>query len=289
MAGFVKNREKTELLAGLITMGAAILLLIFAVLFMTRCTADTPDDTQATESTAMSTNATESTLPPLATNPYGPGDFAYDNGYLTCLAGESMLGVDVSYHQGDIDWAKVARTDVRFAMVRIGRRFIDSGTIEADPMWQVNLQGAKENGLLVGVYFFSQAINPAEALEEAEFVLELLDGMPLDLPVVFDWEPMGEDDRTSHMDAETLNACAKIFCDAIAEAGYTPMVYFNEDLSSRLLDLQQMQQEGYAFWLAKYSNQMTFPHKIDMWQYTDGGNVPGIEGNVDLNLYFTYK
>lgn len=289
MAGKVKNREKTELLVGLITMGAAVLLLLFAILFMTQCTADAPEETRAGESTDMSTLSTEATLPPLTPNPYSAGDFAYKNGYLTCLAGESMLGIDVSYHQGEINWEKVASTDVRFAMVRIARRYADSGTIEEDPLWLTNLRGARENGLLVGVYFFSQAINPEEALEEAEFVLELLDGMELDMPVVFDWEPMGEDDRTACMDAQTLTACAQIFCATVADAGYTPMVYFNIDLSTRLLDLQQLQQSGCAFWLAMYTESMTFPHKIQMWQYSSGGSVAGINGNVDLNLYFTYE
>ena len=289
MAGLVKNKEKFELVAGLITMGVAVLLVLFAILFLSRCTAEAPEDEGNGDATTMSTMLQGPTDPTLAPNPYGPGDFAYKNGYLTCIAGKSILGVDVSYYQGNIDWQAVASSPVDFAMVRIGRRFADTGTIQEDPMWQVNLNGAKSNGLLVGVYFFSQAINPAEALEEAQFVISLLDGMALDLPVVFDWEFLGETDRTAHMDAATLNACAKTFCDAIAAAGYTPMVYFNEDLSSRLLDLQQMQTEGYAFWLAKYSNQMTYPHKIQMWQYTDGGNVPGIDGNVDLNLYFTYE
>ena len=289
MQGSLKNKEKFELVAGLITMGVALLLVLFAILFLSRCNADAPEADDSGEGTTTGSVSTGPTLPPLTTNPYGPGDFAYKNGYLTCLAGESMLGIDVSYYQGNIDWATVSTTAVDFAMVRVGRRFADTGTIQEDPMWQTNLTGAKENGLLVGVYFFSQAINPEEALEEANFVLELLDGMTLDLPVVFDWEFMGENDRTAHMDPETLNACAKIFCDTIEAAGYTPMVYFNEDLSNRLLDLQQMQHDGYAFWLAKYSNQMTFPYKIHMWQYSDGGNVPGIDGNVDLNLYFTYE
>lgn len=289
MAGFVKNREKTELLAGLITMGAAVLLLVIAIIFMTRCSADAPKDTDAGATESTSASPTEPSLPPLETNPYGVGDFSYQNGYLTCLAGESMLCIDVSSHQGYIDWAAVAASPVEGVMVRIGYRGYENGKICKDDLWQTNLQGAKENGLLTGAYFFSQAINPSEALEEANFLLEQLNGQALTLPVVFDWEPIGDDARTAHMDMETLNACAKIFCDTIAAAGYTPMVYFNHDTSSTLLDLQQMQQEGYLFWLAHYSDKMTFPHKIHMWQYSDGGAVPGISGNVDLNLYFIYE
>lgn len=301
MAGLVKNKEKFELVAGLITMGVALLLVLFAILFLSRCTAEAPEAEGTGGNGTMDTVSTAPTLPALVTNPYNHNDFyPVTDGFMVCSKENALTGIDVSYHQGYIHWDKVAafnqgetanknKPTIDFAMVRIGRRFADSGTIQEDPMWLTNVTGAREHGLLVGVYFFSQAINPAEALEEAQFVISLLDGMALDLPVVFDWEFMGETDRTAHMDAATLNACAKTFCDAIAAAGYTPMVYFNEDLSSRLLDLQQMQYEGYAFWLAKYSTQMTYPYKIQMWQYTDKGVVDGINGNVDLNLYFTYE
>lgn len=285
----VKNREKVEVLAGLITMGVAIVLLLIAILFMTRCTAQPPETTGSTGSASAEAQDTEPTGPMLIENPYGAGDFAYNNGYLTCTAGSSMLGIDVSSHQGTIDWSKVAATDVAFAMVRVGYRGYVVGDVCEDTMWQTNMQGARDNGLMIGAYFFSQAISVEEALEEAVFVLEKLDGMKLELPIVFDWEPIGDTARTAHMDATTLNACAKAFCDAVEAAGYDGMVYFNIDLSSRLLDLPQMQQAGYHFWLAMYSDRMTFPHRIDMWQYSDGGSVPGISGNVDLNLYFTYE
>lgn len=288
MAGSTKNREKTELMAGLITMGAAVLLLLFAVIFMTRCSADAPQDTTASTG-STTTNSTEAPRPTLPPNPYSAGDFAYKNGYLTCIGGDSLLGIDVSSHQGVIEWDKVAATDIAFAMVRVGYRGYEVGNICEDTMWKTNLQGARDNGLLVGVYFFSQAINAEEALEEAEFVLELLDGVQLDLPVVFDWEPVGDSARTAHMDAATLNACTVTYCDAMEAAGYQPMVYFNMDLSSRLLSLTQMQEEGYHFWLAMYTDRMTYPYQINMWQYSDGGSVPGISGNVDMNLYFPYE
>lgn len=288
MAGSTKNREKTELMAGLITMGAAVLLLLFAVIFMTRCSADAPQDTTASTG-STTTNSTEAPRPTLPPNPYSAGDFAYKNGYLTCIGGDSLLGIDVSSHQGVIEWDKVAATDIAFAMVRVGYRGYEVGNICEDTMWKTNLQGARDNGLLVGVYFFSQAINAEEALEEAEFVLELLDGVQLDLPVVFDWEPVGDSARTAHMDAATLNACTVTYCDAMEAAGYQPMVYFNMDLSSRLLSLTQMQEEGYHFWLAMYTDRMTYPYRINMWQYSDGGSVPGISGNVDMNLYFPYE
>ena len=289
MAGFIKDREKTELLAGAITMGVAVLLLVLAIVFLTRCNAESPENPTDNGSSSTESVQTQPTAPTLPKNPYGPGDFAYNNGYLTCISGNSTLGIDVSSHQGIIDWETVGTTDVGFAMVRVGYRGYNNGLICEDTMWRDNMAGARDNGLKIGAYFFSQAISVEEALEEAAFVLELLDGMPLDMPIVFDWEPIGDSARTAHMDAKTLNACTIAFCQAIQEAGYEPMVYFNIDLSSRLLSLTEMQAQGYRFWLAQYTNQMTYPYQIDMWQYSDGGSVPGITGNVDLNLYFTYE
>lgn len=288
MTGLTQNREKTEMLAGIITMGVAVLLIIVAMIVMTKCTAEAPESTSGSPA-SLDTVQTEPTLPPLEVNPYGAGDFAYNNGYLTCLAGKSTLGIDVSSHQGTIDWAKVAQTDIGFAMVRIGYRGYGDGKLCVDSMWQDNVQGAQENGLMVGIYFFSQAITVEEAVEEAKFVVELLDGMDLDLPIVFDWEQISDTARTANMDAQILTACALAFCRQVEKAGYEPMVYFNIDITNRLLDLEQVQQSGYKFWLAMYTDRMTYPNKIDMWQYTDGGMVPGINGNVDLNLYFIYE
>lgn len=288
MTGLTHNREKTEMLAGIITMGVAVLLIIVAMIVMTQCTAEAPESTPG-NSASLDTVQTDPTLPPLAQNPYGAGDFAYNNGYLTCLAGKSTLGIDVSSHQGTIDWTKVAQTDIGFAMVRIGYRGYGDGKLCVDSMWQDNVQDARENGLKVGIYFFSQAITVEEAVEEANFVLELLDGIDLDMPIVFDWEQIIDTARTANMDPEILIACTLAFCRQVEKAGYEPMVYFNIDIANRLLDLEQVQQSGYKFWLAMYTDRMTYPHKIDMWQYTDGGMVPGIQGNVDLNLYFTYE
>lgn len=289
MAGIIKNRERTELLAGVITLGVAVLLLVLAAIFMTRCNAEAPTDGENTGTASTESTSPAPTAPTLPDNPYGPGDFAYNNGYLTCIGGKSTLGIDVSSHQGLIEWDKVATTDVEFAMIRVGYRGYSNGLICEDTMWLDNMTGARENGLKIGAYFFSQAISIEEALEEATFLLELLQGMELDMPVVFDWEPIGDSARTAHMDAKTLNACAIAFCEAMRAAGYEPMVYFNIDLSSRLLSLTEMQEQGYHFWLAMYSNQMTYPYQIDMWQYSDGGSVAGIQGDVDLNLYFTYE
>ena len=138
--------------------------------------------------TAMVCLQTRNTASGLRPNPYTPEDFALRGGYMTCLAGESWLGVDVSYHQGKIRWDEVAASGVRFAMLRLGHRAVSDGAVRQDTQWEANYAGAREAGLQVGVYFYSQAITVEEAREEAAFVLDTLKGRPLNLPVVFDWE-----------------------------------------------------------------------------------------------------
>lgn len=221
----------------------------------------------------------------LEPNPFQPTDFGYDeNGYVTCLTAESIPGIDVSSHQGQIDWQAAKESGIQFAIIRLGYRGYNSGTIHADETARKNLVGAKAAGLKIGAYFFSQAITTQEAEEEARFALQMLDGLALDLPLVYDWEYVSESARTGQMDPQTLTDCIHAFCGEVEKAGYQSMVYFNQDLDNTLLDLEQVDQ--YPFWLAMYSNRLTFPYKVCFWQYSDEGSVPGIEGNVDLDLYF---
>ena len=222
-----------------------------------------------------------------AENPYGPEDFAYNGDYLTCTAGPSRLGVDVSSHQGDIDWNAVAAAGVEFAMVRIGFRGYAEGEINEDAKARTNIEGAKAAGLDVGVYFFSQAISPEEAAEEARWAIEFLAGYELELPLVYDWEHVwSEEARTADLvDPELLTACARSFCDTVAEAGYEPMVYFNGYQARDLYDLTALKK--YGFWLAQYADAMDFPYAVDLWQYSETGAVDGIDGKVDLNLWLS--
>lgn len=219
----------------------------------------------------------------LSPNPYGPEDFVYEGDYLTCSAAPSTLGVDVSGYQQDIDWEQVADAGVEFAMVRIGYRGTTSGGTYYDEYADANLRGARAAGLRVGAYYFSQAISIQEAQEEAEACIAFLKDYELDMPVVFDWEYVSEDARSTSVDEETLTACAKTFCDALKDAGYEPMIYFNPHLADTRLDLEQLTE--YPFWLAMYTDQMTYPHQVEMWQYTKSGKVPGIPGDADLNLW----
>ena len=257
----------------------------------TQTTGETTEETtqETTEETEPeTTEETEPTLPPPEANPYGPNDFQYnERNYLTCTAGEYMNGIDVSSYQGNVDWQKVKDAGVEFAMIRVGLRGYGTGKIVEDPNARANLDGATAAGVKIGVYIFSQALNPEEAAEEAAFLLDIIKDYDITMPVVYDWEQVGvEDARTANMDAEALTASTLEFCRIIEEAGYQPMVYFNRHQAKYLLDLSQL--TDYPFWLAAYTDRMRYAYKVQMWQYTDSGRVPGIEGSVDMNIWFVY-
>lgn len=278
MAGSKGKKAKKELLVGIgaLTGVLAVLLMVAFGLFGGGKT-ELP---QAPEPTAAPT------LPPPEENPYGAEDFQYDGMYLTCLSGESVLGIDVSYHQGDIDWQQVKESGVGFAMIRIGYRGYETGLINEDIKARANYQGAKAAGLKVGVYFFSQAIYPSEAIAEALYTLHFIKDWELDMPVVYDWETVSGDARTDGLDARTITDCTNLFCSIVEKAGYESMVYFNTYQGKNLLHLAELVE--YPFWLALYQDRMTYPYKVDMWQYSCTGRVNGIEGDVDLNLWLKY-
>ena len=217
-------------------------------------------------------------------NPYGRLDFQYDrNNYLYCLRQESYPGVDVSAFQKDIDWQKVKDSGIRFAMLRLGYRGYESGKLVEDEYIQQNLEQTKAIGMPIGAYFFSQALTIKEVDEEIDFMLKILGDYQLHMPIVLDWEIPTADARTAQMDARTLTALQEYFCKTMTEKGFTPMVYFNWHQSNTLLYLNEL--EDYPFWLALYGSRMTYPYHVEMWQYTDSGRVPGIQGGVDLNVY----
>jgi GH25 family lysozyme M1 (1,4-beta-N-acetylmuramidase) len=195
--------------------------------------------------------------------------------------------VDVSEYQQDVDWDQVKAAGFDFAFIRIGYRGYSVGQIKPDDLAREHLASAKAAGLDVGVYFYAQAISPEEAAEEARWCLDFLGGEILDLPVVYDWEWVDRQARTGSMDRETLTECAKTFCQIIERSGHQAMIYFNTHVARDLLDLEELAE--YPFWLAQYKDQMDFPHRIDLWQYTETGSVPGIQGDVDIDLMFIYE
>lgn len=229
---------------------------------------------------------TEQTQPTLPTNPFGADDFSYEQGRLVCTAGVAVTGVDVSAYQQDIDWKAVAESGVEFAIIRVGYRGYTTGELVADEYGRKNLMEAKAAGLKIGAYFFSQAVSEEEAREEAAFALEQVEGMLLDMPLAFDWEYISDTARTAGVTAKTLTACTLAFCEEVEAAGLESMIYFNQSQALERLYLEQLQ--DYPWWLALYDPTMMFPYRVQLWQYTSTGRVPGIEGNVDINLLFVY-
>lgn len=221
---------------------------------------------------------TKPTLPP---SPYSPEDFYFDGEILTSEEIEVAFGIDVSHHQGVIDWQAVADSGVEFAFIRLGYRGLTGGALHIDGYAAENLKGAREAGIQLGAYFYSQAVSVEEARQEAAFALEILGDTPLDLPLVFDWE---QEERTKNVPAEVVTDSAVAFCEAVQQAGYQPMVYFNDYQAEHLMDMTRL--EAYPWWLAMYDVSGEFPCRMDFWQYSNTGSVPGIEGNVDMNLMF---
>lgn len=220
-------------------------------------------------------------------NPYDRGAFSLDGrGRVAYEKGgkRARTGVDVSTYQGQIDWSAVAADGIDFAILRAGYRGYTEGGLFPDQTFEQNIQGALDAGLEVGVYFFSQAITPQEAEEEAQYILTALNGRTVTGPIAFDWEPIapGQGARTDGLDNETLTRCAGAFCAKIKEAGLRPAVYFNQTQGYLRYDLREL--TGYELWLAEYGGEPDFYYHFDLWQYTHTGQVAGIEGEVDLDL-----
>ncbi|MGN0621744.1 MAG: glycoside hydrolase family 25 protein [Porcipelethomonas sp.] len=197
----------------------------------------------------------------------------------------SHLGVDVSVHQNDIDWEAVKNSGIDFAMIRLGYRGYGSGEAEIDENFVDNVKGARAAGLDVGVYFFSQAVTVDEAIDEAQLVLDNLNGLDITYPVVYDWEIIyGDSARTDDVPVDTLTDSCIAFCESVKDAGYIPMIYQNKKTTMFKLDLKRI--KDYDFWLAEYNDQPSYYYDFTMWQFTSQGSVPGISGDVDLNICF---
>ena len=205
----------------------------------------------------------------------------------TAANGEtSKFGIDVSYHNGTIDWSTVASEGVEFAFVRVGWRGYDQGQISEDPMADTNISQAMSNGIDVGLYFFSQAITEDEAREEADFICDFADLYGItDFPIVFDMESI--DNTASRIDSLTTEERTQIalaFCARVEERGYTPMIYGNDAWLNGKFDLQQISK--YSLWLSQYNEQPSASYAFGIWQYSCTGTINGIDTDVDLDLMF---
>ncbi len=198
----------------------------------------------------------------------------------------SYKGIDVSKFQGKIDWQKVAQDGVTFAFIRVGYRgYGENGTLVEDPNARENLQGANDAGIKTGAYFYTQAISEAEALEEVQLIIDVISQYRIDCPVVIDVEKVSSAGaRMNKLDVERRTGIVKVFCDAVAAAGYKPMIYHNLEMGAVLLDVSQL--EEYDKWFAYYKNELYYPYEYKVWQYSDKARVDGIAGDVDVNVAF---
>ena len=272
------------LLAALVLWGL-VALLGRLLHYGTNATVSAKDHEQLTPIEPSAVDKTEE----IPENTYDPSCFYMDGGFLRYESDTitSQVGIDVSAHQQEIDWQRVAESGVQFVILRVGYRGYTEGTIQEDAYFTQNLEGAIDAGLDVGVYFFSQAIDEQEAREEARFVLDKISGYLLAFPVFFDWEKIGSEARSDTMDLASLTIVTDTFCTEIRKAGYQAGLYFNQQLGYEELHLPSLQ--TYTFWLAEYNDTPSFAYHFDLWQYSASGTVDGIEGDVDLNLAFFRK
>ncbi|MCR4746776.1 MAG: glycoside hydrolase family 25 protein [Lachnospiraceae bacterium] len=203
----------------------------------------------------------------------------------------SIKGIDISKHNGEIDWEKVAASGVKFAFIRCGIRGYGSGEIVADDNFQKNVEGAAANGIQVGTYFFSQAVSANEAREEAEFVLNSVSQLSINCPIAIDVEKVeGVDSvpRTNGLSSDQYTENVLEFCNTISEAGYTPMIYGNIKSFARLLNMDELEdiQKWFAGYVSEDSISPYFPYEFRVWQYSSTGKVDGISGDVDMNIAF---
>lgn len=219
-------------------------------------------------------------------SPYTPKDFILlSDSTVVYTGGDELQGIDVSSFQGTIDWVAVKESGIDFAIIRLGLRGMSAGLLYIDDYFQSNLDGALAAGIDVGVYFFSQAITTDEAVEEANYVLDVLNDRPLQFPVFFDWEPGTDpEDRTNSIySSPEINDFAVAFCNVIEDAGYKSGIYFNNFQGYFQYDFTLFKDN--ALWLAEYNKAYPrFYYDFHMWQYSCTGTVPGIEVPVDLNI-----
>ena len=180
----------------------------------------------------------------------------------------------------------MAADGVEFAFIRVGiRGYGAEGRLVEDEGFEENVESALSNGIKVGVYFFTQATTVEEAVEEAEFVKQIIAPYKIQCPVVLDIEKVSDSEgRMNKISKEMRTQVAKAFCEEIAKAGYQPMLYYNMEMGALMLDLEQL--EDYDKWFAYYNKDIYYPYDFKVWQYTDKGRVAGIEGDVDLNIAF---
>lgn len=198
--------------------------------------------------------------------------------------GSAKLGIDVSKWNEEIDWEAVKEAGIEFAIIRCGYRGASTGALVIDPRYEENIRGAIESGIPVGVYFFTQALDEVEAVEEASMVIRLIEDYDVDYPVFLDSESTGGAGRADDLDSEERTRIHRAFLQTIEAAGYETGVYASRNWLNERLDMTRL--SDYRVWLAEYTDVPAYDQYYHMWQYTSKGTVEGISTNVDLNLCY---
>lgn len=223
-------------------------------------------------------------------NRYKPSRIIEKDGfkYYTDKEGKvlSWIGIDVSEYQTAVDWNKVKAAGIDYVMVRMGYRgYGKEGKLVEDKMFRDHMAGAREAGIPAGAYFFSQAVSDEEVLKEAEFVIKNISEYEITCPVAFDTEEIKFDAaRTDGLSKEQFTRNCRLFCTELEDAGYDTVIYANMKWLAFTLDIEELKE--YEKWYADYEPLPQCPYEFSMWQYTETGQVPGVEGNVDLNVWF---
>lgn len=216
------------------------------------------------------------------TNLYADKDLRYYYKGNKCI---SETGIDVSYYQGRIDWKKVKKAGIDFAIIRLGYRGYLNGTLKLDSNYRYNIEEAKKAGVKVGVYFFTQALNKKEAIEEAKFCIKNVKGYKLDYPIVIDTEAINNEKARSHVTELTVSELTEVcnaFCKTVDKAGYKSSIYASKSWFLGKLNLEKL--DNCNKWLAHYTKVTDYKYDYDIWQYTSNGRVDGIKGRVDMNI-----
>lgn len=231
----------------------------------------------------------ERKLGTVAVNSYNLDNFRMEDGYMAYFDEEgnkiSHLGVDISYHQEEINWDELKASGCEYVIIRCGFRGYSEGGLKEDEKFKEYAAKANEYDIPMGVYFFTQAINVEEAREEALFVLDLIQDYEISYPVIYDTEFISNKTartRTNEISKELRTEMCKEFCETILAQGYYPMIYASENWIRRDLCYEELQ--DYDFWAPQYLENNDFLYDFTIWQYTESGRIPGIKGEVDLDI-----
>lgn len=247
------------------------------------------DDNDKQKVTNVYVPARERILGQIPINSYNTENFYIDDGFMAYHDDEgnklSHLGVDLSYHQENVNWDELAASGIEFVMLRCGYRGYSEGGLVKDEKFDEYARACNERDIPLGVYFFTQAVSVEEAEREAEFTLELIKDYKISYPVAIDTEYVSDKEARTNLeeiDEDLRSKMCIAFCEKIKEAGYYPMIYASENWIRRELDFEALQ--DYDFWAPQYLEENDFMYDFTIWQYTERGFIKGVDEQVDLDI-----